>query len=262
MQTLAAGQSGSDRGKRGQSDRHRGGARGGPKQLGLRAVERRGGYRANAGRPKGRSDHYVPHLPRPRVTRNNGVHVTLRLVEGLPSLRRAQSLLLVEGVFALERRRRGFRLVHYAVRGNHLHLVCEAEHTEALSRGVQRLASRIARGVNGLWGRQGRVFADRFHGRIVRSPRAARHLLAYVLLNAHKDYARSGQRLIGFDPCSSGRFFDGWADPPNRAPPPTEGEQEQPLVAKPESWLLRTGWRRFGLIRTDERAPRSATRAR
>ena len=218
----------------------------------------RGGYRAGAGRKRGRSDHYVPHIPRPKVTRNDGVHVTLRLVDGLPSLRRPRSLQLIEGLFVAERKRKGFRLVHYAVRGNHLHLVCEAEEREALSRGVQRLSSRIARGLNRLLRREGRVFADRFHSRVIRSPREARQLLAYVLLNAHKDYARSGQRLIGFDPCSSGRYFDGWADAAPRPPPWEDPSEAGPEVAAPRSWLLRTGWRRHGLLRTDERAPRSA----
>ena len=165
---------------------------------------------------------------------------------------------LVEAVFAAERRRKGFRLVHYAVRGNHLHLVCEAEQRLALSRGVQRLAARIARGVNQLWQREGRVFADRFHSRVVRTPREARRVLAYVLLNAHKDYARCGQRLIGLDPCSSGRFFDGWADAEGSPPPGLDERLEEPLVAPAGSWLLRTGWRRHGLLRTDERAPRTA----
>jgi REP element-mobilizing transposase RayT len=228
------------------------------RQLSLRAVGRRGGYRAGAGRKVGRSDTYVPNLPRPAVTRHNGVHVTLRLVDGLPSLRRPRSLHLIEAVFVAERRRKGFRLVHYAVRGNHVHLVCEAEERLALSRGVQRLSSRIARGLNRLLRRDGRVFADRFHSRMVRSPREARHLLAYVLLNAHKDYARSGQRLIGLDPCSSGRWFDGWADVPARAPPGLDANEREPEVAPPRSWLLRVGWRRHGLLRTDERAPRSA----
>ena len=141
---------------------------------------------------------------------------------------------LIEAVFAAERRRKGFRLVHYAVRGNHLHLVCEAEERLALSRGVQRLASRVARGANRLWHREGRVFADRFHSRVIRTPREARRVLAYVLLNAHKDYARSGQRLIGFDPCSSGRFFDGWADVPARSPPGLDAS-----AGKGASWQRR-----------------------
>ena len=197
-------------------------------------------------------------MPRPAVTRHDPVHVTLRLLDGLPTLRRPRTMRFIETVFARERRRKGFRLVHYVVRTNHLHLVCEAEQSEALSRGVQRLASRIARGVNRLWRRGGRLFGDRFHGRVIRSPREARNLLAYVLLNTHKDLAQRGQVWLGVDPYSSGRWFNGWADVPARAPPGSDAGEGQPEVVKPRSWLLRIGWRRHGLLRTDERAPRSA----
>jgi putative transposase len=161
----------------------------------------------------------------------------------------------IEGALAAERRKKGFRLVHYVVRANHLDLVCEAEQSEALSRGVQRLASRIARGVNRLWRRRGKLFGDRFHCRVVRSPRQARNLLAYVLLNTHKDRARRGEALLGVDPYSSGRWFDGWADAPARPPPWLDAAEGMPEVAPPGSWLLRAGWRRHGLIRTTEKAP-------
>jgi REP element-mobilizing transposase RayT len=164
----------------------------------------------------------------------------------------------IEGVLAAERSKKGFRLVHYVVRTNHLHLVCEAEQSEALSRGIQRLASRIARGVNRLWRRGGRLFRDRFHGRVVRSPRQARNLLAYVLLNTHKDMALRGEVLLGIDPYSSGRWFEGWADLPARPPPWRDASRAEPDVALPRSWLLREGWRRHGLIESSERAPRDA----
>ena len=229
-----------------------------PRQLRLRSRGKRGGYRAGAGRPLGRSDHYVPHVPRPAVTRHCAVHVTLRVVEGVASLRRPRPAELVRDVFRAERQGRGFRLVHYAIRSNHLHLVCEADEQQALSRGVQRLASRIARGLNRLLGRHGRCFRDRFHGRVVRSPRQARNLLAYVLLNEHKDRALHGQRLGGIDTYSSGVFFDGWADSYARPLPRDEPAAEQPPVTAPKSWLLRVGWRRHGLVRTTEKAPRTA----
>ena len=229
-----------------------------PQQLLLRSRGKRGGYRAGAGRPSGRSDHYVPHVPRPDVTRHNAVHVTLRVVEGVPSLRRPRPAELVEGVFRAERQAKGFRLVHYAIRSNHLHLVCEADEQQALSRGVQRLASRIARRLNRLLGRAGRYFRDRFHCCVVRSPRQARNLLAYVLLNEHKDRAAKGVRLGGIDTYSSGVFFDGWADSFAR-PLSREGPAaEQTAVTAPKSWLLRVGWRRHGLVRTTEKAPKTA----
>ena len=176
------------------------------------------------------------------------MHVTLRVVDLVPSLRRPRAQALIERVFAAERSAKGFVLVHFSIRSNHLHLICEADDAQALSRGIQRLASRLARRLNGAFGRGGRLFADRFHGRVFGSPRAARRVLRYVLCNHHKDAARTGVPVTGIDPYSSGHHFDGWADvvpsPPPRAPP----------VAPARSWLLREGWRREGLIRTDEYA--------
>ena len=123
---------------------------------------------------------------------------------------------------------------------------------------MQRLASRIARGLNRLLGRGGRYFRDRFHCCVVRSSRQARNLLAYVLLNEHKDRAKQGVRVGGIDTYSSGVFFDGWAGSFAR---PLSGEApaaEQAPVTAPKSWLLRVGWRRHGLVRTTEKAPNTA----
>ena len=223
----------------------------------LRAVQGRGGYRANAGRHPGRTSRLVPHVRRPKLTRHQAVHVTLHLCDGLPSLRRPSPSRVVERALRTERDHKGFRLVHYAIRSNHLHLVCEAEHSEALSRGMQRLASRIARRLNALAARTGRFFRDRFHARIISSPRQMRNVLSYVLLNEHKDRARHGELVDGVDPYSSGRYFDGWANVRPRPPPTARACDCEPPVAPARSWLLRTGWRRHGLLRTTERAPRT-----
>jgi hypothetical protein len=76
-----------------------------------------------------------------------------------------------------------------------------------------------------------------------------RAALAYVLLNARK---HAGLRVptardSGFcvDPASSGRWFEGWAECP--ALP-----ADRPAVAGAQTWLLRAGWQRHGLIRSDE----------
>lgn len=225
-------------------------------QLGLAARGRRGGYRENAGRPKGRSGHYVPHIKRPEVTKSRAVHVTLRCVAGLPSLRNPVAGPLIEKIFAREGSRKGFRLVHYAIRGNHLHLICEADETLALSRGIQRVCSRIALTLNRHWERKGRFFADRFHGQVIRSPRQMRNALRYVYLNEHKDKAKRHVRYVGCDPYTSYRWFEGWAPSPGVPkvrPPPLPEDPVTPA----KSWLLTKGWleRGGGPIRTDEKAP-------
>ncbi|MEW6073566.1 MAG: peptide MFS transporter [Planctomycetota bacterium] len=113
----------------------------------------------------------------------------------------------MRAAFAGGKERFGFRLIHYSVLANHLHLIGEAQNRRALSRGMQGLAVRIAKGLNRHWGRRGKVFADRYHDHILRTPREVRSALAYVLRNA----ARHGVGGAGADPYSSGRWFDGWA---------------------------------------------------
>ncbi len=204
-----------------------------------------------AGRPRGRSDHYIAHIPRPRVTKSTPVHVTLKCVEGLPNLREVKYRRIILRVFADEGARKGFRLVHYSIRRDHLHLVCEADETLALSRGVQRVASRVARWLNKRLGRRGRFFAGRFHGRVMRTPKDMRNVLSYVYLNLHKDRARRRIRVLSVDSCTSHTWFDGWK---HRAGPADDPSERDP-VARPKSWLLRKGWRKHGLIRLDERSP-------
>ncbi|MEZ4447150.1 MAG: transposase [Polyangiaceae bacterium] len=218
-----------------------------PAQLGLSARGRRGGYRHGAGRKRIPRDQrgYVPHLPRPRVTKATPVHVTLRCVEGLPSLRRRRTQRLIEIIFASENRK-GFRLAHYSIQSNHLHLIAEGNDTTSLSRGIQRIASRIARQLNQHLGRRGRLFRERFDGKVLATPKQVRNALRYVLLNRQKhELEHRGRYLRRLDPFSSASHFDGWAPHPNapkRAPPPS------PAITPPKSWLLTTGWRRHGLL--------------
>jgi REP element-mobilizing transposase RayT len=186
----------------------------------------------------------MPHLTREEVSPRDVLHVTLRCVSGLPSLRREAPRGILLPILRAEKDKKGFRLIHFAIRGNHLHLVCEADDALSLARGIQRIASRVARAVNRLFGRKGRVFTDRYHRRTATTPREVRGLLRYVLLNDHKDSLKRGEFVEGIDPYSSGRWFDGWAEGV-RAPP---SDDTIPAVVPPKCWLLTTGWRRYGRI--------------
>ena len=168
------------------------------------------------------------------------MHVTIRVVPGLPSLR-------TRGIFPALRRalaaasRTHFRIAHFSVQANHVHLLVEAEGTTALARGMQGLGTRLARAVNRELGRTGRVWSDRYHGHALRTPREARNGLIYVLFNGRKHHVTER----GIDPCSSGAWFRGWRQrlqlPCGPAP-----------VAEPRTWLLRVGWRRSGPIGLDD----------
>ena len=124
-----------------------------------------GGARKGAGRKRATARPNVSHLRRASLDANQPVLVTMRVRRDVPNLRTQRPMAGVRLAFAGGRRRFGFRLVHFSVQGNHLHLIVEAADKRALSRGMQGLAIRLARRVNGALGRSGSMFADRYHAR-------------------------------------------------------------------------------------------------
>jgi REP element-mobilizing transposase RayT len=142
--------------------------------------------------------------------------------------------------------RADFRLTHYSIQSNHLHLLVEADGPAALGRGMKSIGARVARAVNRIFRRRGAVLVERFHLHVLRTPREVRNALAYVLLNARKHLGRLGVRGSRIDPASSGRWFEGWRDARAAA------SLDASPVARPRTWLLSWGWRRHGLLASDE----------
>jgi len=218
-----------------------------PVQLELRR-RGRGGPRPGAGRKPG-PVRRTPHRARRPLASRFAVHVTLGVDESLPDLRGEFLSAQLQDCLREGKERDGFRLVHYCLLTHHLHLIVEARDADALTQGIRGLSVRLARRINTFAGRFGRVFSDRYFARILRTPRETRHGIAYVLLNCRRHAKQHGRTLFSdwIDDCSSGRFFDGW-----RSGRPTPPSDEQPTVAAPATWLLSTGWRRWGLIRIDQ----------
>jgi hypothetical protein len=181
-----------------------------------------------------------------------------------------------------------FRVVHFSVQSDHVHLIVEADEPSALVRGVQGLAVRCAKAVNRAVRRRGAVWSSRYHAHALRNPTETRRGLVYVLLNFRK-HLRAAPAI---DPRSSGPWFDGWqrASPAERsetgwrrASPAERSETgwqrgpaaerseggwqrgspvERPSpVAAPRTWLASIGWRQAGgAIRLDERPAPGARR--
>jgi putative transposase len=165
----------------------------------------------------------------------------MRAVKGLPSFRSERLFAALRAAIAAASRE-DFRIIHFSVQGNHLHLMVEAKDTRSLSSGARGLAIRTARAVNRHLRRRGRVWGDRYHTRALTTPREVRNGLVYVLFNVKKHRPGWG----GLDPRSSARWFDGFlgsARSPASGPPP---------VRPPRTWLATAGWRRHGLIAIGE----------
>jgi putative transposase len=177
----------------------------------------------------------------------------------VPRLRKFELCKVLRRAFVYGCRKGEFRICQFSIQGNHVHLVCEAATRKARAKGLQGWGVRVARGINGFFGRSGGVFEDRYHMEALRTPTQVRNALCYVLQNARRHGVALDPAFFGADPFSSAWWFDGWKDAAWKAglAPP-----EQCTVAAAESWLLREGWRRGrgGLIAIDEVPPAAKVR--
>jgi putative transposase len=210
-----------------------------------------GGWRPGAGRPK--KPGAVSHDTRPSEPGRFPQHVTLRVREGVPSLAHGGYMKIIRAAIKASHKG-GFRIAEFNVLGNHLHLITEAKDKRALSTGLQGFEVRVVHHLNSALLRSGKLFADRYHARYLKTPREVRNALRYVLLNRKHHAAEQRFSKQWIDPCSSAAWFDGWVQPV-RADEPWKRELlalERP-TATPTVWLLTDGWRRHGLLRFDER---------
>ena len=115
------------------------------------------------------------------------VHVTLQFDKRVWNLRR-KAYRTVERALGDGANRFGARLLRFSVMGNHLHMLMEADDGQALVRSCRGLSIRIARRLNKLMGRSGRVLADRYHTRVLRTPTEVKRAIDYIRDNYKKHY--------------------------------------------------------------------------
>jgi REP element-mobilizing transposase RayT len=142
----------------------------------------RGGWRPGAGRkPKGKSG--VSHRQRAALVPGLPVYATIGVQRRLPSLRGRRELEVLRSTLAAGSAgvRGRFRILHCAVMAHRLHFVVEARNRKSLRSGLQGLLVRIARALNRLWGRAGKVFADRYLDRVIERARDVQSAIRYVL---------------------------------------------------------------------------------
>lgn len=155
------------------------------------------------------------------------------MAEPVWNLRSQRSFTVFDGVLRDVRERPDFRVVHFSIQGNHVHLIVEADGPRALACGMRALSIRLARRLNAMMGRRGRVLEDRYHAHVLRTPAEVRSAVAYVTGNYAKHAAERGERMS-----------PAWSDPYSSSAPsePRRRQLElwsEPVTAEPRSWLLR-----------------------
>jgi putative transposase len=211
------------------------------------------------GRRPGTGRRSVRHRAREALSASHPVHVVLRS-SFRPLRSRFVFPTLRQALAKATRARADFRVIQFSVQSDHLHLIVEAKDKSVLSRGMQGLAIRVARAVNKLVFRRGKVWEDRFFSRALTSPRALKNALGYVLNNFRKHRAEGGARI---DPFSSAPYFAGFRELRGRAPCDVKARSDLPLyprgvpaprsatelpIVNAKTWLGRVGWQRAGSV--------------
>jgi REP element-mobilizing transposase RayT len=144
-------------------------------------------------------------------------------------MRTPRAYRVLERIFRIARNHLGMRICEFSVMSNHIHMLIDANSQEDVSRAMQGLGIRVAKGLNRHWHRAGRIFDQRYDLRWIKNVMGVRRVVRYVLQNArkHRAFLPDGEP----DPYSSARWFR-WAEDicrPLRSPP-VAGRGELTLV--------------------------------
>ena len=139
------------------------------------------------------------HAKRPLLRARFPVHVTWRMRRDVLAAQHARCFSGLARAFWGGCDRFEFRLVHYSVQGNHMHLLVEAHDEKSLARGMNGLGVRVARQLNrASWAVTATCSTSAITRTSCSTPTEVRNARSYLLTNARKHL-----RLDGEDPYAS-----------------------------------------------------------
>ena len=214
----------------------------------------RGGWRPGAGRPRGRTS--VGHITRERFAARFPLHVTLRVAEGVGSLRKERVIRAVRAAITTGGHGDAFRVVEFAVLAESRPPRRGILRRHPRSPAACRASTCASRGGSTRpWAASGASSRTAITPAPF-APRARSATCCGTCSSTRGITPRSAARrcgVAGSIPCSSGAWFDGWNAPLRR-----DVEWLQKLTSLPRptaaatTWLLTQGWRRSGLLGFDE----------
>ena len=174
-----------------------------------RKISKRGGTRPGAGRPN--LSGTVGHGARSKITARTPLLITLTLRPDLPNPRKS-SLFKNLRVSALEARKFGLSIVHFAIQPGQIQLLVEVRDNVALGRGMRSLGGRFGKSLRAHFHRyagvnpRGTVFLGRYRMQAIRSPLQMRESLQSVLLLPRKQVTAK----VRVNEFSTASYFTDW----------------------------------------------------
>ena len=142
-----------------------------------------GGRRPNSGRKRLHSPG-VSHSERQKITRHTPLHINFKYKVFIRNL----SMIEILERACLNASKYEFRVTHYTIQTNHIHLIAEAENNEVLIKGMRSLTNTIVKLVG-----KGSIQTERYHLHVLKTPNEVRNAVQYVLNNDIKHAGKSNK---------------------------------------------------------------------
>jgi REP element-mobilizing transposase RayT len=137
-----------------------------------------------AGRPA-IHDSGIRHTRRFRLKKPSSLHLTIKVKENKADIQNKRILKTLH--YAIRRARlKGLKIVHYTLEYNHVHLLVESVDNKILHKGMQAFGITIAKAINKIKRTKGAVYKNRYHLRVIDSPRQLKNVLHYIFSNGVK----------------------------------------------------------------------------
>lgn len=150
----------------------------------------------HAGRPAVH-DAGIRHTRRYRLKKPSSLHLTIKVRENKADIQSKRILKALH--HAIKRARlKGLKVVHYTLEYNHVHLLVESEDNKTLHKGMQAFGITIAKAINKIKRTKGVVYKNRYHLRLIESPRQLKNVLHYIFNNGVK-HKRTNSRIDLFN---------------------------------------------------------------
>ena len=149
-----------------------------------------------AGRPA-IHDVGIRHVKRFRLKKASSLHLTIKVRENKADIQSKRILKALH--HAIKRARlKGLKVVHYTLEYNHVHLLVESVDNKTLHKGMQAFGITIAKAINKIKRSKGAVYKNRYHLRLISSPRQLKNVLHYIFNNGVK-HKRTNSKIDLFN---------------------------------------------------------------
>lgn len=158
------------------------------KQLALNLYQGyHGGRRPNAGRKRIHSKG-VAHRTREKVTPHTPVHINFKYRTFIQTIRILDILhLAFQNTLKYE-----FKVTHYALQSNHIHIIAEVKDNQSLISGMRSLTNTIIKRID-----KGSLQIERYHLHVLKNPKETQNAIHYVLNNEFKHAGKTNKNFAG-----------------------------------------------------------------